>query len=114
MRRLAKNFILATAVVGAIFIVDLSGAEAASLRYEAAQRQITEGFFLPDIERQNLDFWTKFRDTVMPDPDEPQNNNPPKKEDDPEAVNPKPEKPPKVVVPKPAPPPKVVKPKPAD
>ena len=100
MRRLAKNLILATAVVSAIFIVDLSAAEAAGFRYEAAQEQISERFFLPDVDRQNLDFWSKFRDTVMPDPDEPQNNNPPKKEEDPEVVNPKPAKPPKVVVPK--------------
>lgn len=36
-----------------------------------------------DSSQQYLDFWSKFRDTVMPDPDEPQNNNPPKEEEPP-------------------------------
>ena len=29
-------------------------------------------------KKVNMGFWEKFRDTVMPDPNEPQNNNPPK------------------------------------
>ena len=82
MSRLAKNLILATAVVGVIFIVDLSPVEAANLNNEK---------FCPidtySDSRQYLDFWSKFRDTVMPDPDEPQNNNPPKPVD-PEAPEP--------------------------
>ena len=70
MRRLAKNLILATAAVSAIFLVDLSHVEA-----------ITYEKFCPyNDSLQCMDFWTKFRDTVMPDPDEPQNNNPPKEE----------------------------------
>lgn len=82
MSRLAKNLILATAVVSALFIVDLSSVEAANLNQEK---------FCPinncDDARQYVDFWSKFRDTVMPDPDEPQNNNPPKPVD-PEAPEP--------------------------
>ena len=70
MRRLAKNLILATALVSAIFIVDLSHAEA--IAYEKIY-PYGDSF-------QCMDFWSKFRDTVMPDPDEPQNNNPPKEE----------------------------------
>ena len=73
MSRLAKNLILATAVVSAVFIVDLSSVEAANLNNEK---------FYPinnySDSLQYVDFWSKFRDTVMPDPDEPQNNNPPK------------------------------------
>ena len=74
MSRLAKNLILATAVVSAIFIVDFSSVEAAIFKYEI--------FYPFDIYNdQPLDFWSKFRDTVMPDPDEPQDNNPPKPAD---------------------------------
>ena len=94
MRRLAKNLILATAVVSVIFIVDLSPVEAANLNNEK---------FCPidtySDSRQYLDFWSKFRDTVMPDPDEPQNNNPPKEMRKPKPAQPakpdKPDKPPK-------------------
>ncbi len=77
MSRLTKNLILATAVVSVIFIVDLSTAEAANLCYCATEKICPLG---TDIEQQYLDFWSKFRDTVMPRPDEPQNNNPPKED----------------------------------
>ena len=70
MRRLAKNLILTAAVVSAIFLVDFSHVEAFT------QEKICP--FSTDSSQQYLDFWSKFRDTVMPDPDEPQNNNPPK------------------------------------
>jgi hypothetical protein len=93
MRRLAKNLILATAVVSAIFIVDLSTAEAATLEKKCP-------FHTDYIELRYMDFWGKFRDTVMPDPDTPQNNNPPKEMEKPRPSKPKP------VNPKPAPPPK--------
>lgn len=74
MRRLAKSFILATAVVSVIFLVDLSTAQAAT-----EQTYPTEKIFpLNTNDKIYLDFWSKFRDTVMPDPDEPQDNNPPK------------------------------------
>ena len=107
MRRLAKNLILATATVSAIFFVDLACAEAASFQCEQfCIKKIcptTSGDSL-----QYLDFWGKFRDTVMPDPDEPQNNNPPKEMEKPKPSNPKPAKPPKSAEPKPA------EPRPAD
>ena len=92
MRRLAKNLILATAAVSAIFFVDLSSAGAASLHYE--KLCTTERFYPIETgtARQYLDFWGKFRDTVMPDPDEPQNNNPPKEMEKPKPSNPKPVK----------------------
>ncbi|MBR1806103.1 MAG: hypothetical protein IJ774_06940 [Selenomonadaceae bacterium] len=105
MRWLAKNLILATVVVSAIFIVDLSTAEASNFKPMFTRENAK--LILPDFDCRYLDFWSKFRDSVMPDPDEPQNNNPPK-EDEPQPVEPKPVKPPKVVVPKPAPPPKPV------
>ena len=90
MRRLAKNLILATAVVSAIFFVDLSSAGAASLPQEKPCLIKKICPLGTDISKKYLDFWSKFRDTVMPDPDEPQNNNPPK-----EMEKPKPaEKPP--------------------
>lgn len=102
MRRLAKNLILATAVVSAIFLVDLSSAEAANLHQE---KPCPAWKFCPlkmnDAQRY-LDFWGKFRDTVMPDPDEPQNNNPPKEMKKPKPAEPKPAKPPREVKPKPA------------
>ena len=64
MKRLAKNFILATATVSAIFFVDPSTA-------------CCEKFYqLNEPPRCQMDFWSKFRDTVMPD--KPQDNNPPK------------------------------------
>lgn len=75
MRRLAKNLILAT-TVSAIFIVDLSFAGAASLPYEKIYLAEKNCPLFTDNSKQYLDFWSKFRDTVMPD--EPQNNNPPK------------------------------------
>lgn len=78
MRRLAKNLIVATAVVSVIFLVDLSTAEAASPCSEQACAIKKICPFDADNPYQCLDFWSKFRDTVMPDPDEPQNNNPPK------------------------------------
>ena len=77
MRRLAKNLILAAAVVSAIFFVDLESAEAASFRH--AGTFTTEKKYplcADELSMIHLDFWTKFRDTVMPD--EPQDNNPPK------------------------------------
>ena len=77
MRRLAKNLILATAIVSAIFFVDLEFAEAANFHH--AQSCTTEKKYPPhadEISMIYLDFWSKFRDTVMPD--EPQDNNPPK------------------------------------
>ena len=110
MRRLAKNLILATAVVSAIFLVDLSSAGATSLHQEKHCPLGTD-----NLELHYLDFWDKFRDTVMPDPDEPRNNNPPK-----EMEKPKPAPPPSRAKPKPAPPPRYAPPprkadpKPAD
>lgn len=104
MRRLAKNLILATAVVSAIFLVDLSSLEASTI-HNATTQSLAAKKICPletDIEMQYLDFWSKFRDTVMPDPDEPQDNNPPK-----EMKKPKPAEKPKPVNPKP------VKPNPA-
>ena len=110
MRRLAKNLILATAVVSAIFIVDLSDAGAASLYYE---KPCTIKKFCPfdtDSSKNYMDFWSKFRDTVMPDPEEPQDNNPPK-----EMKKPKPVKPPKETKPpREVSPPREVNPKTAD
>ena len=100
MRRLAKNLILATVAVSAIFLVDLSSAQ-------AAQEKICP-FDTDCTEFRYMDFWGKFRDTVMPDPDAPQNNNPPKEMEKPKPSNRKPANP------KPAPPPKKVTPKPAD
>ena len=109
MRRLAKNLILATAAVSAIFLVDLSAAEAANVYGE--KFFITEKICpLYTDDKQYIDFWSKFRDTVMPDPDEPQNNNPPK-----EMPNPKPaDKPKPAEKPKPATPPRAVNPRPAN
>ena len=78
MRRLAKNLILATAVVNVIFLVDLSTAEATSYCYETVCYTKKICPHDADTSTQYLDFWGKFRDTVMPDPDEPQDNNPPK------------------------------------
>ena len=78
MRRLAKNLILATTVVSAIFIVDLSSAGAVSLHCEKSCRYEKIYPVITDTAKRYLDFWSKFRDTVMPDPEEPQNNNPPK------------------------------------
>lgn len=75
MRRLAKNLILATAVVSAIFLVDLSPAGATPLDSPCTIKKICP---LGTDEIKHLDFWGKFRDTVMPDPNKPQNNNPPK------------------------------------
>lgn len=92
MRRLAKNLILTTAVVSAIFFVDPASAGAACLQQICTAKK----FYPLEIyyDTQNyIDFWGKFRDTVMPDPNEPQNNNPPR-----ETRKPKPSKP------KPAPP----------
>lgn len=75
MTRLAKNFILATAVVSAIFFVDPASIAAAAPENFFGIKKIrpptTDKF-----TKNYLDFWSKFRDTVMPD--EPQNNNPPK------------------------------------
>lgn len=100
MRRLAKNLILATAVVSAIFLVDLSSAGAASLHYQ--QPCTTEKICSLNADSlKYLDFWGKFRDTVMPDPDEPQNNNPPKEMEKPKPADPKPAKPPRGADPKP-------------
>ena len=74
MRRLAKNLILTTTVVSAIFIVDLSSAGAASLPESCHEKKICP--LISDSNMNYIDFWGKFRDTVMPD--KPQNNNPPK------------------------------------
>lgn len=102
MRRLAKNLILATVAVSAIFLVDLSSAGAARLHYETAwhTKKICP-FETDNTERQYMDFWGKFRDTVMPDPDEPRNNNPPKEMEKPKPVEPKPAPPPRNADPKP-------------
>ena len=89
MRGLTKNLILATAVVSAIFIVDFSSAGAVNLHYEKTYSIERISPLFTDNSQQHLDFWSKFRDTVMPDPDEPQNNNPPK-----EMEKPPPESPP--------------------
>lgn len=82
MRRLAKNLILATATVSAIFIVDLSPCGAAAIHFEKnCHEKICP--LETGILKQHVDFWSKFRDTVMPD--EPQNNNPPKETKNPES-----------------------------
>ena len=75
MRRLTKNLILTTMIVSAIFFVDHSSAGAATLHYEkfCATEKICS---IKTADLTYLDFWSKFRDTVMPD--KPQNNNPPK------------------------------------
>ena len=73
MRRLAKNLILA-ATVSAIFIVDPSSAGASSLPEPCHKKKFCP--LLTDSAINHIDFWGKFRDTVMPD--KPQNNNPPK------------------------------------
>lgn len=69
MSRLAKNLILTAAVVSAMFIADPSNVEAAIYSEKICPLDT-------DNSRTYLDFWSKFRDTVMPD--EPRNNNPPK------------------------------------
>ena len=96
MRRLTKNLILATAVVSAIFLVDLSSAGAMPIDCSQPVKKICP---IETNSIQNLDFWGKFRDTVMPDPDKPQNNNPPKEMRKPKPAQPakpdKPDKPPK-------------------
>ena len=79
MRRLAKNLILATAAVSAIFFVDLSDAAAASFEQTCCTKKICP--LDTDNSKKFLDFWSKFRDTVMPD--EPQDNNPPKEMEEP-------------------------------
>lgn len=101
MRRLAKNFILTTAVVSAFFFVDPSSTGATSLQ----QIYTAEKIYIIDAHkatRNYIDFWSKFRDTVMPDPDKPQDNNPPKEMRKPKPANPKPVPPPDKVEPKPA------------
>ena len=97
MSRLAKNLILMTAVVSAILLVELSSAGAATLQQEKICPLNTD-----NLELHYKDFWDKFRDTVMPDPDAPQNNNPPKEKEKPKPSNPKPAPPPRKVNPKPA------------
>ena len=93
MRRLAKNLILATAVVSAIFLVDLSSAGATPIDCSRTVKKICP---IATDNIQNLDFWGKFRDTVMPDPDKPRNNNPPKEMRKPKPAQPsKPDKDPK-------------------
>ena len=109
MRRLAKNLILTTVVVSAIFFVDYSSAGATALHHEeiCVTKKICP-IELDKPELNYLDFWSKFRDTVMPD--KPQDNNPPKEMrkhkprviPPPKANNPKPAQPPKEVNPKPA------------
>ncbi len=96
MRRLAKNLILATAAVSAIFLVDPSHVEAIN------QEKICP--YKGSI--QCLDFWSKFRDAVMPDPNEPQNNNPPKEIEEPPEPPPRDKKSKHAPKPKPAQPPK--------
>ncbi|MCR5834564.1 MAG: hypothetical protein K6G55_07960 [Selenomonadaceae bacterium] len=80
MKRLAKNLILATAVVSAIFFVGCSCAEAAHGNRNYCMMRTDR------VPYYNLDFWSKFRDTVMPD--EPQDNNPPKEMRKPAEVDP--------------------------
>lgn len=86
MKRLAKNFILAMATVSAMFFVDPAEALCCEKIYP----------LIISPPRCQMDFWSKFRDTVMPD--KPQDNNPPKemrKPKPPEAPrhkNPKPQK----------------------
>lgn len=95
MRRLAKNSILAMMIVSAIFFVDYSSVSAATICYE--KFCTIENFCLVETNKVPhiyLDFWSKFRDTVMPN--KPQNNNPPKEMHKPRrAEKPKPVHPPK-------------------
>lgn len=102
MRMLAKNLILTTAIVSAIFFVDYSLVEASDLHHEkfCATEKICS-LETDKTSRQYLDFWSKFRDTVMPDA--PQNNNPPKEMPKPRVEKPKPANPPRAVNPKPKP-----------
>ena len=99
MRRLAKNLILAAATVSAIFFVDLAPADAACHHHEKKYPHCT---LTDNFEFRYTGFWDKFRDTVMPDPDEPQDNNPPKEAEKPRPANPKPVPPPRKVNPKPS------------
>ena len=100
MTGLAKNFILSAAVVSAIFFVGLSSVEAANL---PAKEFCTAEKVRPSNTSKNadvyLDFWTKFRDTVMPE--KPQDNNPPKEMKRPPPVKSKPAPPPREVESKP-------------
>ena len=75
MTRLAKNFILATAVVSAIFFVDPASVTIAAPENFCGTKKIRPPT-TNEFTQNYLDFWSKFRDTVMPD--EPQDNNPPK------------------------------------
>ncbi len=75
MTRLARNFILATAVVSAIFFVDPASTAAAASENFCGIKKIRPPT-TNELTQNYLDFWSKFRDTVMPD--EPQDNNPPK------------------------------------
>ena len=62
-------------IVSAIFFVDHPSTGAAAPHYEkfCAAEKICS---IETADITYLDFWSKFRDTVMPD--KPQNNNPPK------------------------------------
>lgn len=81
MKRLTKNLILAVLVISSIICVDFSFVEASSLETEnfSFSGKCNGIFFFSsytEFNEQYLDFWGKFRDTVLPN--RPQNNNPPK------------------------------------
>jgi len=94
MRRLAKNLILTTAVVSAIFFVDPASAGATCLQQICTAEKIYSLETYDDV-RNYVDFWGKFRDTVMPRPDEQQDNNPPRETRKPNPSKPKPAPPPR-------------------
>ena len=102
MKRPVKNFILAALMISAFCVAGLSSAavrEVGEVIFcETSTSQSTE---VPtdlknsnNVKIQSLDFWDKFRDSVMPDEEKPEQQKPPQE------VKPKPAEPPKTVTPR--------------
>ena len=68
MGRLAKNLIFAILMVSAVGVADLSSASDTGKNFSNYDKfQITEKKFLEMPAENNSEFWSKFRESVMPD-----------------------------------------------
>lgn len=68
MGRLAKNFIFVVLITSAVCVADLSSASDGEKNFsDYNEFQFTEKNFAEMPAENNSEFWSKFRESVMPD-----------------------------------------------
>ena len=67
MERVAKNLIIAVLILSAVFVAGLSSASDGKANYSNYHEIETKTTFKTNLDEKDSEFWSKFRESVMPD-----------------------------------------------